>query len=201
MKQMKVIILFLLLLSMLAYTCNNSYSSWIRTPKSQATITTVDFKDWADILVNKLVKNLMPKKLSEYPCIITTIVNINNLEQSCPFSRELTEAIRTALFKKKANIIEVMAAKYLLVSPGKGTFLLSRNAKLITSTVKARAILVGTYLVGTNTVTINLRLIGAKSHKIISVASLTIDKTPALKELLKNEPLSNISGYETLPFN
>ncbi len=201
MKQIKVIITFLLLLSIIACTYNNSYSSWIRTPQSQTTtITTVDFKDWGDILVNRLVQNLTPKRLSDYPCIITTIVNINNLEQSCPFSRELTEAIRTALFKKKANVIELMAAKYLLISPKKGTFILSRNAKLITSTVKARAILVGTYLIGENTVTVNLRLIGAKTHKILSVATLTIDKTPALEKLLKNKS-SLISGYETLPVN
>jgi len=202
MEKIKVIILsILLLLSVLLSACN-TYSSWTRSPQlPHKTTTRVDFMDWADILVNRLSHNLLPQKLSDYPCVITTVVDINDLKHSCPFSKELTEALRTSLFKHKAKIIELMAAKCLLVSPKKGTLFLSRNAHLITSAIKARAILVGTYLVGINTVTINLRLIGAKTHKIISAAILTIDKTPAVEKLLKNNTSSDISGYESLPIN
>ncbi len=202
MKQIKVIISFMLLLLSLLTSACNTYSSWIRAPQlSNKTTTSVDFIDWADILVERLSHNLLPKKLSDYPCIITTVVDINDLRHTCPFSRELTEALRTALFKKRAKVIELMAAKCLLVSPKKGTLYLSRNAKLITSTVKAKAILVGTYLVGANTVTVNLRLIGAKTHKIISAAMLAIDKTPAVEKLLKDNSSISVSGYETLPVN
>jgi len=203
MKKIKVIILsILLLLSVLLSACNTYSSSWIRMPqRPHKTTTRVDFMDWADILVSRLSHNLLPQKLSDYPCVITTVVDINNLKHSCPFSRELTEALRTSLFKHKAKVIELMAAKCLLVSPKKGTLFLSRNANLITSAIKARAILVGTYLVGANTVTVNLRLIGAKTHKIISAAILTIDKTPAVEKLLRNNSSSDISGYESLPID
>jgi len=202
MEQIKVIIYsILLLLSILLSACT-TYSSWIRSPQVSNKITTrVDFIDWADILVDQLSHNLLPKKFSDYPCIVTTVVDINDLEHTCPFSRELTEALRTSLFKHRAKVIELMAAKCLLVSPKKGTLYLSRNANLITSAVKARAILVGTYLVGANTVTVNLRLIGAKTHKIISAAILSIDKSAAVEKLLRDNSSLNTSGYENLPID
>ncbi len=189
----------IILVCLILVSCSNN--KWIRLPSQpKRTLTTsVNLQLIANILANRLQQNSPRGDISKCPFIVTTLVNINNLTQTSSFGRGLAEALRTELFKRGAHIIDIMPAKNLFIAPNKGTIILTRRADLIASKVKACAILTGTYSPGPNSLDINLRLISIRGHRILSVAGLNIEETPALKQMLNAHDSTTESGYEKMP--
>ena len=122
--------------------------------------------------MNKAVSVLLartknPLDLS-LPVLVTTIANIDALEDSSTFGRTLSQYLSSALVIRGNLVKEVRMRTSLFVKQKKGEFILSRDVKKLISEQSSQAILVGTYSMGRYTVQVNLRLIDSVDSTILS---------------------------------
>ncbi len=102
------------------------------------------------------------------PLLVTTIVNIDALEDSSTFGRTLSQYLCSALVIRGNSVKEVRMRTSLFVKQKGGEFILSRDVKKLISEQSSQAILVGTYSMGRYTVQVNLRLIDSVDSTILS---------------------------------
>lgn len=83
------------------------------------------------------------------PIIVTSLVNINDLEQSSSMGRMAGEMLANELSQKGFRIKELkMGQSKIFIKEKKGEFILSRNLQEIARAYDVQAVLVGTYAVG-----------------------------------------------------
>jgi len=102
----------------------------------------------------------------------------------------LEEQMMEKLSSKGFTVIEVRAAKELMVQPNLGEMALSRNAEEMMNKYQANAIVLGTYKKLGDTVTVHIRMVVADNQEVISVANMQvkIDKDDEfIKSLFDNE--------------
>ena len=135
----------------------------------------------------QLKNNMKSGQIGDWPCIVTTFVDIDNLEESSRFGRVLAESVGSELFRLGADVKDVRPSKALYFQPGTGELILSRKAKRLAASVSARAVLVGTYTKAADSVIVTARLIDLYNGKVLSVAGEEIAKTKSVKALLGME--------------
>jgi len=91
------------------------------------------------------------------------------------------------------SVVEVTLRKNLLVNPGVGQFMLSRDVKDISRLNSAQAVAVGTYAVAESDVFLNLRLIRAGDGKILSAHDFTIPNDRNISSLTP-PPVTHINA-------
>lgn len=131
--------------------------------------------------------------------IMTSVVDIDNLYQSSRFGRTLTEAVSTRLFRHGFGVVEVRKSAELLMKSSTGELMLTRDASLLAEELDAQAVVVGTYSLTPNTVIVNIKLLDAASHEVLSVAGLEIQRSSNINHLLYGTtgPVAAVlSGYE-----
>ncbi len=114
-----------------------------------------------------LARTKNPLDLS-LPVLVTTIANINALDDSSTLGRTLSQYLSSALVIRGYLVKEVRMRTSLFVKRKKGEFILSRDVKKLISERSSQAILVGTYAMGRYTVQVNLRLIDSVDSTILS---------------------------------
>ena len=135
-------------------------------------------------LASQLRANLRKGLLKDWPLIVTTLVNIDNLNSSTRFGRTLSEALSEEMFKKGGIIKEVRSAKAVYLKPQTGEMMLSRDVKLLAKNLDARAVIVGTYSIGARSVVVNVKMVDIRSQDIISVATMEIARSTTIDALL-----------------
>ncbi len=135
----------------------------------------------------QLKRNLRNGQLGDWPCMVTTFVDIDNLNHSTRFGRVLAESVGAELFKEGADVKDVRPARALYFQPGTGELILSRDARKLASSLRAKAVITGTYSDGARSVVVNVRMIDLYNGKILSVAGEEIAKTISVKTLLGTE--------------
>ncbi|SKA72790.1 FlgO family outer membrane protein [Desulfobaculum bizertense] len=117
--------------------------------------------------------------------LVTTPVDINNLEQSSPLGRALGEELATTLVDHGFRLKEIRKGRNILLRPKVGELLLTRDINLVDERVqKASLVLAGTYSHTSKNVRFNIRLIDARSSEVLAMASTTVPVTQELAELL-----------------
>ncbi len=152
-------------------------------PRNLALVSTSLFQV-AQAIAVQLKNNVKEGQIGDWPCIVATFVDIDNLEHSSRFGRVLAEAVGTEMFRYGADIKDVRPAKALYFQPGTGELILSRDAKKLADSVSARAVITGTYTDSATSVIVNVRLIDLYNGKVISVAGEEIAKTKSIDVLL-----------------
>ncbi len=145
-------------------------------------------------LALQLQQNMRDGSLADYPCVVTTLAQIDRLDKSSRFGRVMAEAIGAEIFRQGGSVREVRTADSIMLEPNEGEFSLSREASEIGSSVDADAVVVGTYGVGRHSVAITLRMIDIQNHSVLSVAMTEIARTEAVDSLLQatNEPIPTV---------
>ena len=132
---------------------------------------------------NKIIQN---SDLDEGTIIImSTIVDLNNVEYSLPLGRTISEQITTKFVNNGMNVIEMKLRDSVYIKEATGELILSRKINKLAKKVKAEAIVVGTYSNTKNVVYINLRIINPITNIIISTIDYQIPKDDNMKSLLK----------------
>lgn len=106
--------------------------------------------------------------------LVSSIVNIDNLEQSSTFGRTFSGYISSWLSKHYYTVVEMKLRDAVYMQKRKGTFLLSRNIRDLSRTYNAEAVIVGTYSIGRNVCYLSLRLIRAEDNVVLSAVDETI---------------------------
>jgi len=102
-----------------------------------------------DAAVNDLVKNCKISIDKEKAIIVTSLVSVNNLEQSSSMGRMAGEILANKLSQRGYTVKELkMGQNKIFIKKGQGEFVLSRKLQEIAKSYDVQAVVVGTYAVG-----------------------------------------------------
>ncbi len=142
-------------------------------------------------LASEIFTNLRVPTVRNYPIIVTTFVNLNELDETSVFGRMMAEKLLDELNRKGFTVVEIRRAQDLFVKKavGKfkevaGEFILTRDTSELAEHTDARAVLAGTYVATTKVLMINARLMDLKTPRILSSVSYEVRMTQEIESLL-----------------
>jgi TolB-like protein len=121
----------------------------------------------------------------DLPLVVATLVNVDKLTESSRFGRALSEQIGSKFTKLGYSVVELKLRENIFVKQSEGEFLLSREAKDISSSHKAQAMVVGTYAEGRDYVYVHLKLIGIHDNLVLAAHDYVLPLDSNVKSLLK----------------
>jgi TolB-like protein len=106
---------------------------------------------------------------SEGAVIAASLVNINNLSETCSLGRIVSEQMRGRLAQHGYRVVEMkLRQDSIFIKKNEGEFLLSRELQNIGEQHHASAVLVGTYAVSKYVVFISVRMIRTSDNTVIA---------------------------------
>lgn len=131
--------------------------------------------------------------------ILTTLVDLDDLQQTSAFGRAMTEALSTCLFKRGFRIIEIRKTLALYIKKKSGELGLSRDTARLSEDEDVYGLITGTYVLTPGSVIVNIRMIEAASQEVLSVAGLEIERGGNINSLLARSEANDryrLSAYE-----
>lgn len=117
----------------------------------------------------------------------TVVVDINNLQVTCPMGRQMSEEVIRFLSSRGYRIQELRKGKEIFFQQKQGEMVLTRNTRLLASrTATAELILAGTYVISPNQVRFSMRLIETSGNQVVAVGTATVPITEDTHALLHN---------------
>ncbi len=145
----------------------------------------------------EIFTNLSVPSVRNYPIIVTTFVNLNELERTSVFGRMMAEKLLDELNRKGFTVVEIRRAQDLFVKKAAvnvdknvdknsvpGEFILTRDTSELAGRTNARAVLAGTYVATTDMLIINARLVDIKTPRILASVSYEVRITEEIESLL-----------------
>ena len=127
--------------------------------------------------------------LKDRTLVVTTFVDLDNLEHTTPLGRTLQEVVMNALIRRGYGVKEIRGANALNVSQGSGELILSRSPGELPSTVVSQLVITGTISETPATVIVNMRLFDFSTRISLAAVSVELIKSPIIMDLLKQEKL------------
>ena len=117
--------------------------------------------------------------------IITTPVDLNNLEESNPVARQMQEELSRWFIRSGYSVQEVRGGKALLLRPATGELLLTRNRDLAaTRNVKSALTMVSTYSMTSRSIVFNVRLMQTGGNEVYAMSNVTLPISGELRAML-----------------
>lgn len=123
-------------------------------------------------------------QLANETVIATTLVEVDQLDQTSTLGRTLSEALTSRLVEGGLNVIEVKLRDNLYIEELAGEMILSRNIQRLGNNYDATTVLLGTYAVGINEVLVNARLVRLGDRSILSATSFRVPLDSDVQSLL-----------------
>ncbi len=126
------------------------------------------------------------RELRESITVMATVpVNINNLEVSCAFARQMSEEVTRWMVSQGYKFQELRKGKEIYFQKKQGEMLLTRDPALLAKrNVSSLAVLTGTYVITPDQVRFSMRLVHTPSNEVIAMGTATVPITPDLRPLL-----------------
>lgn len=112
--------------------------------------------------------------------IVTTVVDVDALEQSSTLGRLITEQIASRAAQMGYPVIELKVRKDFFIKDSEGELLLSRDARQLAISHDAQAAIVGTYAVVQDNVYVTLKLISLHNHRVLNGVDYSMPRTAVL---------------------
>jgi len=137
-------------------------------------------------LLSKSEQKHHPLKIRKALSISCTVaVDLNNLENTSPVGRQISEEMARWFVQAGYKVKEIRKAKDVHVDAQRGERVLTRDVrKLLSANVTTEAVLAGTYVVTPEQVRFAMRLLHVPSNDILAMATATVPITDDLKPLL-----------------
>jgi len=123
-------------------------------------VTTTNFEKISNsnyTAANKLIEKSGLKK--DDMVIITTIANLNDLDESSDLGRALSEQISNVFVNHGIKVKELKFSNSVFIKRKNGEFILSRDVKKLAKDINVNYIVVGTYSIINHNVYVNLKII------------------------------------------
>jgi TolB-like protein len=117
----------------------------------------------ADQLVQTMNARLDPAA----PVLVATVSDISQLEEASPLGRLIAEQLASRLANAGYTVMEIKLRQGLLVREREGQFVLSRDARQLSQTAGAQAVVAGTYTQAKDAVYVNLKILRAADGRIL----------------------------------
>ncbi|MDO6684679.1 MULTISPECIES: FlgO family outer membrane protein [unclassified Agarivorans] len=101
---------------------------------------------------------------------VSTVVDLDDLQSSDSFGRQVAEAMFAALSREGVNMVEPRLTGRLQMDPGYGEFSLSRDAELLRKEMEITYVVVGSFQRTTSGRHVNMRLVELSSQEVVSAA-------------------------------
>lgn len=119
------------------------------------------------------------------PLVVTVPVDLENLEASSPVARLLAEEMTSWFVAQGYRVQEIRKGKNILMDPGLGETVLTRDAALLHSRYQNSAVLlVGTYTETMENIRFTIRLLNTITGEVLAMANNTLRLTPETLLLL-----------------
>ncbi len=141
----------------------------------------------ARYLAYMLKSGLRHPEVIDQPVVITTFVDLNNLDNSSVFGRFLAERLISEMHGAGFTVAELRKGKDIFIRKQLGEVILTRDAKEALNRIKARSIIAGTYVATEDRVMVNVRMIDVATPIILSSSSYTLPMNKHLRRLLTGE--------------
>ena len=114
----------------------------------------------ASVLAKALSKKVGPGS----SVLVTTIANLDRLNESSSMGRMISEQVAAGLVQYGVPVVEVKMANALFIRSAQGEMMLSREVKDLTLTHRAEYVIVGTYTVGGSTIYVTLKAVDPNTN-------------------------------------
>ncbi len=121
----------------------------------------------AQAMVDRLVPQLQANLEPGRPVIISSFVNVDDLEASSTFGRSMSELVGNLLAQKGIAVADVRLRSALANRPG-GELALSREAAALSKVHNAQAIVVGTYSIMSPKVYASVKVVRVADNRILA---------------------------------
>lgn len=117
--------------------------------------------------------------------IITTPVDLNNLEESNPVARQMQEELARWFIRSGYSVQEIRGGRSLLMRPSTGELLLTRNRDLAaTRTVQSALTMVATYSMTSRNIVFNVRLMQTGGNEVFAMSNVMLPISGELRAML-----------------
>lgn len=117
--------------------------------------------------------------------IVTTPVDLNNLEESNPVARQMQEELARWFIRAGYSVQEVRSGKALLLRPSTGELLLTRNRDLAAARkVQSALTLVATYSMTSRSIVFNVRLMQTGGNEVFAMSNVSLPISGELRAML-----------------
>ncbi len=142
---------------------------------------------------NRAVNSLSEQLLSRHnrnlasisPLVMTTVVRIGDLSQTSSFGRLVTEQVTARFVQLNYNMVTLNLGKAIMMKSDTGEFVLTSDVKEVVNSIKAKAVVIGTYAENVNDVYINLKVVNPSNSVIIGAHSYAVPKAPNVDDMLR----------------
>ncbi|WP_167512469.1 FlgO family outer membrane protein [Oceanidesulfovibrio marinus] len=127
--------------------------------------------------------------------VVTTPVNLNDLETASPLSRLLAEELAMQFTKTGYRVQEIRKGVSVLFKPQTGELMLTRRVFLLGErAVQSALVLIGTYTTTTQNVRFNIRLVHAASNEVLAMSSMSLPLDSEARQLMGDAEMSSNAG-------
>ena len=123
----------------------------------------------AQALVDRLIPQLKDNLDPARPVIVSSFVNVDDLETSSTFGRSMSELVGSLLAQKGIAVADVRLRNALVNRPG-GELALSREAAALSSVHNAQAVVVGTYAIMSPKVYASVKVVRVADNRILAAS-------------------------------
>jgi len=125
---------------------------------------------------------------TQQPILITSFVNIDDLQQSSTFGRIIGEQIGSRIAQHGYKVIEMkMRTGSIFVQEHTGELVLSRELREISYQHDAYAVVVGTYADSKDSAYVTAKLVRAKDSVVLSSYDYKVAVGPDTKQMLRKK--------------
>ncbi|MBF0220019.1 MAG: hypothetical protein HQL49_10915 [Gammaproteobacteria bacterium] len=140
-----------------------------------------------DVVMENIEASALKKEFNkEEPILVTSFVNIDNVQLSSTLGRIIGEQVGARLSQRGYKVIEVkMRNDSIVVRQQNGEMALSRVLADISNSHNAQAVAVGTYAEADENIYITLKMIRASDNVILYSHNYSIPKDDDIRKMLK----------------
>ncbi|BBO85604.1 hypothetical protein DSCO28_61700 [Desulfosarcina ovata subsp. sediminis] len=136
----------------------------------------------ADVITSDLKKRIGDR---DGTIISASLVNINDLEESCPLGRLISEQVSSRVARHGYHVLEMkLRQRSVYIKKGQGEFLLSREIKELSKTHNSAFVIVGTYAVAEGSVYVSIRVVDAVENTIVTGCEYQLERNYQTNSLL-----------------
>ncbi|MDP3440619.1 MAG: FlgO family outer membrane protein [Azonexus sp.] len=123
--------------------------------------------------------------VSGAPFIVTTLVNIDQLEQSSTLGRLISEQVTSRMAQMGFGVVELKVRNGVYMKRNEGEFLLTREIKEVASAHKAQAVIVGTYAESSALIYVSLKLVNPANSMILAAHDYALPMDRQIRSMLR----------------
>lgn len=112
----------------------------------------------------------MPRIRANQTLAISSIVNLDQLDKTDGFGRQLSESMYSAFDSRGVHLVEPRLTGHLTMVPASGEFALSRDAADLVKKMNITYMLVGSYQPSRSGIHVNVRIIRLSDRAVVSAA-------------------------------